>query len=294
MRDLVERGEHPWQQPEFINAHSERTSERMRDLVARGKHLSQQQEFIEENSKRARALVDIGEHLFQQPEFIEENRKQTRDLVARGEHLFQQPEFIEENRKKRKKKEEQKKEQEDQARHEALQQKKEHVEHARQRKKEQEEQGKQAPKVRGKYKTFDDKMEDLKRFKETHGHANVSIPEDRSLAQFCVKARHARKNRGKSKSKQLTNEQIAAFDALDFDWTTQEYVTRSFDERINDLEEYKQKHGHINVNRQKGSSLYQFCADVRYSLKQFEKGGTMKLTEERIGKLDALGFKWTH
>ena len=292
MRDLAERGEHPWQQPEFINAHSERTSERMRDLVARGKHLSQQQEFIEENSKRARALVDIGEHLFQQPEFIEENRKQTRDLVARGEHLFQQPEFIEENRKKRKKKEEQKKEQEDQARHEALQQKKEHVEHARQRKKEQEEQGKQAPKVRGKYKTFDDKMEDLKRFKETHGHANVSIPEDRSLAQFCSIARYARKNLGKGVK--LTDERISAFDALGFILTTQEYVTRSFDERINDLEEYKQKHGHINVNRHEDSSLYQFCADVRYSLKQFEKGGTMKLTEERIGKLDALGFKWTH
>ncbi len=34
MRDLAERGEHPWQQLEFINAHSERTSERMRDLVA--------------------------------------------------------------------------------------------------------------------------------------------------------------------------------------------------------------------------------------------------------------------
>jgi hypothetical protein len=98
MRDLVERGEHPWQQPEFINAHSEHTSERMRDLVAWGKHLFQQPEFIEETSKQVRALVDVGEHLFQQPEFIEENSERTseqeRDLVARGKHLFQQPEFI--------------------------------------------------------------------------------------------------------------------------------------------------------------------------------------------------------
>ena len=29
-------------------------------------------------------------------------------------------------------------------------------------------------------------MKDLKRYKETHGHANVSIPEDKSLAQFCA------------------------------------------------------------------------------------------------------------
>jgi hypothetical protein len=61
MRDLAERGEHPWQQPEFINAHSERTSERMRDLVARGKHWFQQPEFINAHSKRtserARASV---------------------------------------------------------------------------------------------------------------------------------------------------------------------------------------------------------------------------------------------
>jgi hypothetical protein len=49
---------------------------------------------------------------------------------------------------------------------------KEQEEQARQRKEEQEE---QAPKARGKNKTFDDRMEDLKRFKETHGHANVTI-----------------------------------------------------------------------------------------------------------------------
>ena len=101
LRDLAEIGEHPWQQPEFINAHSERTSERMRALVDIGEHLFQQPWFIEENRKQQRALVDIGEHLFQHPEFIE----RTRDLVVRGEHLFQQPEYKQqrsENKKKRK------------------------------------------------------------------------------------------------------------------------------------------------------------------------------------------------
>ncbi len=173
----------------------------------------------------------------------------------------------------------------------ARQQKKEQEEQARQRKEEQEE---QVPKARGKYKTFDERMEDMMRFKETHGHANVSIREDKPLAQFCVQMSHARQNPGKSKRKQLTNEQIAAFDALDFVWTTREYVTRSFDERINDLREYKQKHGHVNVKTHEDSSLSQFCAQVRHSLKQPEKNGTIKLTEERILRLDALDFEWTH
>ena len=79
---------------------------------------------------------------------------------------------------------------------------------------------------------------------------------------------------------------------MGFNWTSQEYVTRSFDERIEDLKEYKRTHGHLSLKKHEDKSLYQFCADVRHSLKQVEKDGTRKLTEERIARLDALGFKW--
>ena len=122
----------------------------------------------------------------------------------------------------------------------------------------------------------------------------MSIPEDRSLAQFCARTRHARKNPGKGKVKQLTYENIARLDALGFNWMSKEYVTRSFDERIEDLNEYKKTHGHVNVNRHEDSSLYEFIVGVRHSLKQFEKDGRRKLTKERIARLDALGFEWIH
>jgi chromosome segregation ATPase len=188
-----------------------------------------------------------------------------------------------------------KEEQEEQA----MQRKEEQVEHARQRMKEQEEharqrmkeQEEQAPKTRGKYKTFDDQMEDLKRFKEMHGHANVSIREDKSLGQFCNKTRHTRKNPGNRK--QLTDERIARLDALGFNWMSKEYITKSFDERIEDLKEYKRTHGHLSVKRNENISLYQFCSGIRHSLLHDEKDGTRKLTVERIARLDALGFEWT-
>ena len=171
----------------------------------------------------------------------------------------------------------------------AWQRKKEQVEHARQRKEEQEE---QAPKPRGKNKTFDERIEDLKLSKETHGHVNVSIPVDQSLAKFCAQVRHAHNNPGKSKSKKLTIENIARLDALGFNWTSQEYVTMSFDKRIKDLEKYKRTHGHLSVEGEEDNSLYQFCADVRYSLNKLEKDDTRKLTEKRMAVLHALGFKW--
>ena len=134
-------------------------------------------------------------------------------------------------------------------------------------------------------------MEDLKQYKETHGHANMSISEDESLGQFCNKTRHTRKNPGNGK--QLTAERIAAFDAIGFIWTSKTYVTKSFDERIEDLKEYKRMHGHLSLTIHEDSSLYQFCAGVRHSLKMAEKDGTRKLTVERIARLDAIGFEWT-
>jgi hypothetical protein len=66
----------------------------------------------------------------------------------------------------------------------------------------------------------------------------------------------------------------------------------SFDKRIKDLEKYKRTHGHLSVKREEDNSLYQFCADVRYSLNKLEKDGAKKLTEKRMAVLDALGFKW--
>ena len=51
-------------------------------------------------------------------------------------------------------------------------------------------------------------------------------------------------------------------------------------------------HGHLDVNRHEDDSLYQFIAGVRHSLKMVEKDRTRKLTEERIKRLDALGFEW--
>jgi hypothetical protein len=61
---------------------------------------------------------------------------------------------------------------------------------------------------------------------------------------------------------------------------------------IEDLHEYKKTHGHVCEKRHEDNCLYQFCADIRHSLKQVEKDGTRKLTEERIARLDDLGFKW--
>jgi hypothetical protein len=255
-------------------------NQRKKDEEERKKEEARQRE-DEEDRKKEEARQRKEEA---QKRKEEEARQREEEKDRKMEEARQRKEEEKDRKKEddRKKEEARKREEE-----EARQRVKEQEEQARQRKEEQEE---QAPKAQGKCMAFDDRMEDLKRFKETHGHANVTIREDKSLGQFCNKMRHTHKNPGNGK--QLTNERIAAFDAMGFNWTSQEYVTRSFDDRINELEEYKKMHGYVNVKIHEDRSLNQFCAGARHSLKQVEKVGTMKLTKERIKRLDDLGFEW--
>lgn len=50
----------------------------------------------------------------------------------------------------------------------------------------------QKGKERGRYKTFPDRIADLKAFKEIHGHLNVPKKYDKSLFQFTATVKHAR------------------------------------------------------------------------------------------------------
>ena len=73
---------------------------------------------------------------------------------------------------------------------------------------------------------------------------------DKSLADWCSNMRHARANPEKPGIK-LDEKRIASLDALGFDWRLNigrgEFNCKSFEERIEDLRSYKEKHGYLNV-----------------------------------------------
>ena len=100
--------------------------------------------------------------------------------------------------------------------------------------------------TRGKHKSFADHLEDLKRFKIQHGHIKVTNMDDKPLASWCSVLRFARKHPEKGSIK-LTEYQISELDSIGFNWTSKEYVTKTFDQRIEALEEYKRINGHVNV-----------------------------------------------
>jgi len=145
------------------------------------------------------------------------------------------------------------------------------------------------------YTRFNGRFEDLKAYKEKYGHVNVSRKTDKSLFNWCANIRSARRNPETCKRK-LTQKRIAALDAIGFDWRSEtssrtRNKTISFQDRVKAMSEYKEINGHLNVTFKANKSLNDWCQNMR-NARSKPGEGTMKLTQERIASLDAIGFDW--
>ena len=78
----------------------------------------------------------------------------------------------------------------------------------------------------------------------------------------------------------MSEERVQKLDALDFDWSPR---STPWDERLGELAKYKDEHGHCNVIQSYGT-LGKWVLNLRQ-----RKG---KLTQERVQKLDDIGFVW--
>jgi len=104
-----------------------------------------------------------------------------------------------------------------------------------------------------KKKSFEERIEELKAFKAKHGHVHVTLKHGKSLYGFCNHVRCA--HRGKGTSMTITEDRIKALDELGFDW---EVKNSPFEKRIEELEAFKEKHGHVRVTVKQGT--HEICS----------------------------------
>jgi len=99
----------------------------------------------------------------------------------------------------------------------------------------------------------------------------------------------------------ITEERIKALNDLGFEWhvlpTPQLEMHKSkigasmpFKECIEELKEFKEKHGHTRVTMKQDKSLYQFCASMRSARRN--PGVRRSITEDRKNALNDLEFDW--
>eukprot|EP00584_Thalassiosira_punctigera_P012125 CAMPEP_0172558152 /NCGR_PEP_ID=MMETSP1067-20121228/77533_1 /TAXON_ID=265564 ORGANISM="Thalassiosira punctigera, Strain Tpunct2005C2" /NCGR_SAMPLE_ID=MMETSP1067 /ASSEMBLY_ACC=CAM_ASM_000444 /LENGTH=536 /DNA_ID=CAMNT_0013347441 /DNA_START=40 /DNA_END=1646 /DNA_ORIENTATION=- len=152
-------------------------------------------------------------------------------------------------------------------------------------------------------KEWDTKMEQLKAYKEAHGHTNVTCADDVELGAFVDLQRHyffmRMENEDQNKN-YLTDDRIRDLEQLGFEFTSESMVrdksrarpfTEKWDRTIDELKAYKELHGHFNVPQKEGS-LGRWVNNQRLFYSKRAKGERTSLTDERVKTLDDMGFEW--
>ena len=121
-------------------------------------------------------------------------------------------------------------------------------------------------------------------FKEEHGHCRVPRKHPQ-LGNWVMNQRIAVFN--KKKEGELSSDQIKVLNGIGFEWVVSRVVSKvvSWDERFEELKQYKEKHGNCKVP-QKYPELGKWVSNQR---QLYKKG---KLLPDQIKVLNGIGFEW--
>ena len=132
--------------------------------------------------------------------------------------------------------------------------------------------------------SWDERFGELVKFKEENGHCNVPNRYDKnpSLGSWVSKQRQDYKKKG------LTQDRIDKLNAIGFDWNRDMQWDIQWDNKFAELVKFKEENDHCNVpgRYDKNPSLGSWVSAQRQDYKK--KG----LTQDRIDRLNAIGFDW--
>ena len=133
--------------------------------------------------------------------------------------------------------------------------------------------------------TWEERVEQLKAYKQVEGHCNVpqKYEANPQLGLWVATQRRVYK-KGK-----LSKERIESLQGIGFEWELRRYVRLTWEERFNQLLQFKEKFGHCNVTRRTNKELFSWVDNMRQSKKG---NGTGKISHEQIERLTSIGFRW--
>lgn len=156
--------------------------------------------------------------------------------------------------------------------------------------------------------SWDERYQQLQVYRDQFGDCNVpyNYSPNRGLGVWVsVQRQHyklfqresgaaeAESQKEKKKKSIMTNDRIAALEAVDFSWESKNRV--SWEQRYQDLIQFKDVHGHCNVprNYENDQSLGRWAHLQREQYKKLENNNGEKsttLTTERVQAMEAIGF----
>ncbi|GFH61945.1 hypothetical protein CTEN210_18421 [Chaetoceros tenuissimus] len=139
--------------------------------------------------------------------------------------------------------------------------------------------------------TWNERFEELKQFKDQYGHCTVP-QRNKALGIWVNNQRTQYKLMSNGSKSQMTEERLEKLEDIGFTWTP---LQNNWDERFEELKQYKDQHGHCNVPHkyEPNKALGTWVSAQRQQYKLWSKGSNAKITEERVKQLDNIGFEWT-
>ena len=132
-------------------------------------------------------------------------------------------------------------------------------------------------------------------YKEKHGDFNVSAKKgaNKQLGNW------AKRQRAQYKKAKISTDRIAKLNEIGFEWDLSHLNAiqpnrGAWEARLAELVVYKEKHGDCNVPKgcAANTQLANWVDKQRQNYQLRNKSKKSSMTEERIAKLNEVGFKW--
>jgi hypothetical protein len=141
---------------------------------------------------------------------------------------------------------------------------------------------------------WEDRLADLMDFCYTHGHCNVPqwYKDNPPLAQWVKQQQANYKLYRDGKPSTMTAARIQQLQDLGFKWG--EPLELSWEERLAELKDYTNTHGHCNVPYacKDNPPLAMWVCTQRRQYRRHRDAKTSGMTAQRIKQLDDVGFEW--
>eukprot|EP00978_Attheya_sp_CCMP212_P009997 scaffold23957_cov56-Attheya_sp.AAC.3 len=139
-------------------------------------------------------------------------------------------------------------------------------------------------------KTWEQMYEELTEYHREHGHSRVPYRPSTPLRQWILKQQTEYSKLREAKPSLLTAARMQKLNDLGFVFTKN--ANPKFEERFEDLVEFHAKHGHCRPPRSDPSGLGKWVQRQRELMDLHKEGKKTPLSQERIDKLNSLGFQW--
>lgn len=138
-----------------------------------------------------------------------------------------------------------------------------------------------------------ERFEELLEFRSRIGHCLVpnNFPVNPPLAQWVKRQRYQYKLKQQNKRSTMSDERVQALEEIGFVWDSH---SACWDEKLEELLQYREIHGHCNVPSRFAENR-QMAVWVKRQRRQYKfycEGKPSSMTEERIAILEGLGFQW--